>query len=109
MIRTKHVFIFKLFISLIIIRNYGNIIHDIANNHDGQLPLSKLRKLEKLYIKIDKAKLDIHFLTNCRKLGVVPKFLNFNLPYTNSNDTRAIRKRLLKSAVRKRIKEKLKL
>ena len=84
-------------------------MHDVANIHDGQFPLRKLGKLETFYIKIDKAKLDIIFLTNCRKLGVVPKFLNFNLPYTNSDDTRAIPKILLKSAIRKRIKEKLKL
>ena len=43
------------------------------------------------------------------KLGVIPKFLFFNLPYTNNNDAKAFRKRLLRSALRKRNHEKLKL
>ena len=42
-------------------------------------------------------------------MGVVPKFLCFNLPYTNQNDSKAIRRRLLRSAVRKRTNEKFKI
>ena len=73
------------------------------------LPISKLRKLLKLSLKVNKADLDVNFLLNCRTLGVIPKFLFFNLPYTNKNDAKAFCKRLLRSALRKRNHEKLKL
>ena len=91
---------------MIVIRNFGNIIYDITQHYDGQVSVKSLRKLEKLYIKLDKATLDINFLNNCKKFGVIPKFLYFNLPYTNNNDAKAIRRRLLRSALRKRNKEK---
>ena len=65
--------------------------------------------MEKCHIKLDKAILDLNFLLNCKTLGVVPKFLCFNLPYTNHNDSKATRRRLLRSAIRKRTNEKYKL
>ena len=34
------------------------------------------------------------------------KFLCFNLPYTNDNDSKAIKQRLLRSAIQKRTNEK---
>ena len=40
---------------------------------------------------------------------VIPKFLAFNLPCTNEEDTRFIRKRLLRSASKKRKDERYKL
>ena len=100
--------ILKFISSLIVLRNYGKIIY-ISNKYGGVLPISKLRKLEKLSLKVNKANLDINFLLNGRKLGVIPKFLFFDLPYTNNNDAKAFRKRLLRSALRKRNHEKLKL
>ena len=103
------VVILKFISSLVVLRNYAKIIYDISNKYGGVLPISKLRKLEKLSLKVNKANLDINFLLNCRKLGVIPKFLFFNLPYTNNNDAKAFRKRLLRSALRKRNHEKLKL
>ena len=59
--------------------------------------------------KLDKVILDLNFLLNCKTLGIVPKFLCFNLPDTNHNDPKAIRRRLLRSAIRKRTNEKYKL
>ena len=73
------------------------------------LPISRLRKLEKLSRNVNKANLDINFLLNCRKLSVITKFLFLDLPYTNNNDAKAFHKRLLRSALRKRYYEKLKL
>ena len=73
------------------------------------LPISKFRELEKLSLKVNKANLDKNFLLNCRKLTVIPKFLFFNLPYTNKNDAKPFRKRLLRSALWKRNDEQLKL
>ena len=40
---------------------------------------------------------------------MIPKFLAFNLPYSNDEDTRFIRKRLLRSAIKKRKDERYKL
>ena len=73
------------------------------------LQISQLRKREKLSPKVNKANLDINFLLTCRKLSVIPKFLFFNLPYTNNNDAKDFHKRLLRSALRKRNYKKLKL
>ena len=61
--------------------------------------VSQLRKLEKISIKIAKAELDIKFLNNSK---LYPKFLCFNLRGTNEADSRFIRKRLLRSALKKR-------
>ena len=75
----------------------------------NQLSTSKLRKLEKLSIKLKKANLDITFLSNCKVFNVIPKFLAFNLPNTNDTDSRFIRKRLLWSSLKKRNDERYKL
>ena len=45
----------------------------------------------------------------CKRFGVVPKLINFNLPYTNRSDERAIQRRLLRSAINKLRYEKQKL
>ena len=74
-----------------------------------RFPLSNCVTWKKNHIKLDKAILDLNFLLNCKTLGAVPKFLCFNLPYTNHDDPKAIRRRLLKSAIRKRTNEKYKL
>ena len=73
------------------------------------ISVSTLRNLEKLSLKRDKASLDIKFLLTCTRLSVVPKFINFNLQYTNHNDERAIQRRPLQSAINKRRYEKQKL
>ena len=68
-----------------------------------------MRNLGKNHIKLDKAILNLNFLLNCKTLGAVPKFLYFNLPYPNHNDSKAIRRRLLRNAIWKRTNEKYKL
>ena len=65
------------------------------------LDKSKLHRFEKLSIKL-KADLDFTFLSNCRTFNIIPKFLAYNLPYTNNEDSRSIRKHLLRSAIKKR-------
>ena len=92
-----------------LVRDYGSIIYDIVNKYNGLLSVSSLRKLEKLSLECDKALLDIKFLSICKRFSVVPKCINFNLPYANHNDDRAIRRRLLRSAMNKRRYEKQKL
>ena len=103
------VVILKFISSLVVLWNQGKIINDISNKYVGVLQISQLRKLEKLSLKVNKANLDINFLLNCRKLSVIPKFLFFNLPYTNNNDAKDFHKRLLRSALWKRNYKKLKL
>ena len=76
----KVVLFLKLVTSLLLIRNYGNIVYDIVNKYNGLISVSTLRKLEKLCLKCDKASLDIKLLLTCKRFGVVPKFINFNLP-----------------------------
>ena len=45
-------------------------------------------------------------LNNCKKFGVVPKFLYFNLPFTNHIDAKAIRKMLLECDKKKNKRKK---
>ena len=103
------VFYIQVLVNLICVRNFGKVIFDISKHHDGKVSIKQMRNLEKNHIKLDKAILDLNFLLNCKTLGAVPKFLCFNLPYTNHNDPKAIRRRLLRSAIRKRTNEKYKL
>ena len=55
------------------------------------------------------ADLDITFLSNCKVFNIIPKFWVFNLPNANDSDSRFIRKRLLRSALKKRKDERYKL
>ena len=103
------VFYIQVLVNLIWVRNFGKVIFDTSKHHDGKVSIKQLRNLGKNHTKLDKAILNLNFLLNSNKLGVVPKFLCFNLPYTNHNDSKAIRRRLLRSAIRKRTNEKYKL
>ena len=48
-------------------------------------------------------------MSNCRTFNVIPKFLAYNLPYTNDEDSRFIRKWSLRSAIKKRRDERYRL
>ena len=89
-------------------RNVGNIVCDIVQKYEN-VEVFQLQKVERLSIKTRKAELDIKFLRNCKIFNVIPKFLNFNLPYTNEVDSKFIRKRLLRSVLNKRQDELKKL
>ena len=73
------------------------------------LDKSTLRRFEKLSIKLKKADLDLTFRSNCQTFNVFPKFLGYNLQYTNDEDSRFTRKRLLRSAIKKRRDERFRL
>ena len=90
-------------------RPFGNIINDVALKYGDAVSITDLRKLEKLSLKVRKAELDIQFLKNCQWYNVTPKFLSFCIPHASSHDTKAVRKRLLRSALRKRNSEIQKL
>ena len=103
------VYAFKILTFFLLRRTFGNIIYDIATKHAEELTIAELRKLEKLCIKSKRAECDINFFNNYKRLDVVPKFLTFNLPHTNRVDAKSIRKKLLKSATKRRIDDKQKL
>ena len=62
------------------------------------------RKYGKLEYKKNKLKLDIDVLNNCKQRGVYPKFFIFKLPNVSHKDALSIRKRLFRSAIKKRNK-----
>ena len=107
MLKNKTIVLFlKTLAYFIAHRNFENLTPDIVQKYTS-LSKSQLRKYETLSIKVKKAKLDFNFWLNCRLFNVVPKFLAFNLPYSNDEDIRFIRKRFLSSAIKKRKKMNL--
>ena len=58
---------------------------------------------------LGKADLDVSFLKSCQRFNVFPKFICFQLPNVSKYDVIPIRKRLLKSAISKRCKERRRL
>ena len=105
-VKLKSVVLFlKILVNLVLSRNFGNIIHDIAQNYIN-INVSDLRKLEKLHIKRNKAQLDINFLINCKNFGVFPKFINVYLPNVDEKDMYGIKKKLRNNAIHKRIRER---
>ena len=90
----------KLLTCLIVQRSFGNILYDYVQKYNT-LPTETLRTYEKLKITSRKAELDLTFLTNCQTLNVYPKFLTLNLPNVTLHGARFIRKRLLRSAIKK--------
>ena len=107
--KLKALFIFlSVATHFLLARPFGRIIYDVAARYD-EINVGDLRKLEKISIKIKRIKNDIAFLKNCQTFQVFLKFVSFRLPLTNNNDTKAIRKRLLRSTIHRRIMEKKKL
>ena len=104
MIETCHLKNIAIFIQTILsfvrLRKIINIYNDIARKY-GNGTVKDFRKYEKLDYKKNKLKLDIDFLSNCKQLGVYPKFLIFKLPNASNKDTLSICKRLLRSAMDK--------
>ena len=108
--KLKRIVVFLRLIShFIVLRNFGRIISDYSSKYAGILELSQFRKVEKLSKKLKKAELDLCFLNSCQRFNVFPRFVCFPLPNVNKYDVFAIRKRLLKSSINKRSKEKRKL
>ena len=80
-------------------RYYGTIL---STQKYGNITVKGFHKYEKLQYKKNKLKLDIGFLSNCKQLGVYPKFLIFKLPNVSNKDAVSVRERLLRSAINKR-------
>ena len=86
--------IVRIISNFIVLRNFGKVIFDFSRKYNGKLELSQ-------------AELDVSFLESCQCFNVFPKFICFKLPNVSKCDVNAIRKRLLKSASKKRCKEKI--
>ena len=71
----------------------------------GNVAVKDFCKYEKVEYKINKLKLDIDFLNNCKQLGVYPKFLIFKLLNVSNKDASSVCKRLLRITINKHNKE----
>ena len=92
---------------ILLLRPFGKIIFDVASKYDD-ISVADLRLLEKLSTKVQIFKHDIAFLKNCQTFQVFPKFLYFKIPHGSGSDANHIRKRLLRSAIHRRVAEKQK-
>ena len=100
----KNVIFFQTISSSALSRKTINVCNDLARKY-GNVTVKDFRKYEKAEYKKNKLKLGINFLNNCKQLGVYPKFHILQLPNVLNKDVSSIRKRLLRSAINKRIKE----
>ena len=62
----------------------------LARKH-GNVAVKDFHKYGKLQYKMNKLKLDIDFLNNCKQLDVYPKFLIFKLPNVSNKDASLVR------------------
>ena len=79
------VFYIQVLVNLICVINFGKVIFDISKHHDEKVSIKQFCKFEKNQIKLDRAILNLNFLLNCKTLGVVLKFLGFNLRYVHQS------------------------
>ena len=56
---------------------HSKSVAEVIRKRYGQNTVKKLRKLEKVDYRLQKAQIDLEFLVNCTNNSVVPKFLNF--------------------------------
>ena len=79
-IKWNHYLIGLAFLFIIRIRfPRGKSIADIIRNRYGEAFVKKIRRFEKCDFKLRKCHLDLRFLLDCKKNGVIPKFLRFKL------------------------------
>ena len=76
-----------LFITRLRFPKYKSIAQVIRKRY-GYDTVKKLRRFEKLDLKIRKNKADIEFLTACKENGLTPKFLYFKVVGTNLRHSR---------------------
>ena len=81
----------------------GSSIATILKNRYNNGALAAFRKFQRTELKLSKAKLDLSFLKNCKRLGVFPHFLNFkvaNRRLQNSAAYRQCQRKLLDEEIR---------
>ena len=79
-------------IFLFIIRIRFPIIADIIRNRYREAFLKKIPRFEKCNFKLQKCHLDLRFFLDCKKNGVIPKFLCFKLANRHLNNSHVYRK-----------------
>ena len=85
----------------------GKSIADIIRNRYGEAFVKKIRRFEKCDFKLRKCHLDLRFLLDCKKNGVIPKFLRFKLANRHLNNSHVYRKcqlRLLEEEIKSKRK-----
>ena len=81
----------------------GKSTVDIIRNRYGEAFVKKIRRFEKCDFKLRKCHLDLRFLLDCKKNGVIPKFLRFKLANRHLNNSHVYRKcqlRLLEQEIK---------
>ena len=85
-IKWNHYLIGLAFLFIIRIRfPRGKSIADIIRNRYGEAFVKKIQRFEKCDFKLWKCHLDLRFLLDCKKNGVIPKFLRFKLAKRHLN------------------------
>ena len=86
----------------------GSSVSDVIRKRYGNTVLSKLRKYEKLDLKIGKAKLDISFLEVCIEQDLTPTFVQFRTANRNLRNSESYTscQRMLLSQERQNKQEK---
>ena len=85
----------------------GKSIADIIRNRYDQAFVKIIRRFEKCDFKFRKCYLDLRFLLDCKKNGVIPKFLRFKLANRHLNNSHVYRKcqlRLLEEEIKSKRK-----
>ena len=107
-INWNHYLIGLVFLFIIRIRfPRGKSIADIIRNRYGEAFVKKIRRFKKCDFKLRKCHLDLRFLLDCKKSGVIPKFLRFKLANRQLNNSHVYRKcqlRLLEEEIKSKRK-----
>ena len=77
--------------------------------HYGHNTLTLLRKLERTYLKLKKAELDIIFINKCQQLGLIPVFCRIkpaNLQNLSTGDIRSLQSKILSMELKHKYKVK---
>ena len=85
----------------------GKSIADIIRNRYGESFVKKIRRFEKCDFKLRKCHLDLRFLLDCKKNGVIPKFLRFKLANRHLKNSHVYKKcqiRLLEEEIKSKRK-----
>ena len=98
-------FFLQTILSFVLSRKIINVCNDLARKY-GNFTVKDIHKYEELEYKKNKLELYIDFLSNCKELGMYPKFLIFKLPNVWNKDASSMRKRLLCNAINKCNKER---
>ena len=78
-----------MFLFLIILRfPKHQSFSDVLNRRYGNTCIGMYRRLEKLYYKVNKTKLDLEFLGKCKAYNIIPKFLYFKIHNPNIRNSK---------------------